>query len=504
MTKQRIFAIITVLFVCISFQAFAVPEKAFVLPVPALAVTLVAGLLAFLVFRRFYRRMGGMVKAGQFAEGTLDRLAEIRDEFKTASRLVAYGLPLLIAGIVLYVYAESAGWSGHLQEWMNLLIRWTHVILGIAWIGASFYFIFLENSLNRTEGLREGLAGNLWAIHGGGFYYVEKYKTAPETLPKNLHWFKYEAYFTWLSGIMLLIVVYYMNAKSFMVDPAVKDLSSGAAISIGIGSLVAGWFFYDFLCSTSLINKKMWFGVVMFAFISLMSWLLSQYLSGRAAYIHIGAMIGTMMAGNVFRVIIPSQKALVKAAKEGKPVDPSLGQFAGLRSLHNNYFTLPVIFIMISNHFPATFGNAYQWAVLAGLTLASALVRHYINQHEKGISERWIIPVATLMIMAMVFVTRPQTSSSSSKNTEPVAFSQVQPIIQKRCMQCHAENPTDDVNVTAPNGIKFDNPKDIVRMAERIKVRAVTTKTMPQGNKTGITDEERELIGRWIDQGAKL
>lgn len=393
--------------------------------------------------------------------------------------------------------------ESHVIEWLNLLVRWTHVIFGISWIGASFYFIFLENSLNRTENLRDGLAGNLWAIHGGGFYYVEKYKIAPEELPKKLHWFKYEAYFTWLSGIVLLMIVYYFNAGSFMVDSAVMDIKPTTSIAIGIASLVIGWVFYDALCKSSIVHKKQTFMIIMFIFIGLMAFILSTILSGRAAYIHVGAVIGTMMAGNVFKVIIPSQKALVRAAKYGKPLDPTLGQNAGLRSLHNNYFTLPVIFIMISNHFPSTFGNTSQWLVLMALTLASVLIRHYINLHEKGQTLKWLLPLATVIIVSLVFVTSPKQSEKSKKYTKKVAFSQAYDIIQKRCVQCHSEKPTDEVQVVAPNGIKFDSASEIIKMADRIMARSVTTKTMPQGNKTQMTDEERVILGAWIEQGAK-
>ncbi len=416
---------------------------------------------------------------------------------------------LLLAPTLLLIYfghreVVKLGLEAHVMEWLNLVVRWAHVVLGISWIGASFYFIFLENSLNRTENLRDELAGNLWAIHGGGFYYVEKYKTAPPVLPKHLHWFKYEAYFTWLSGFVLMTLVYYMNAKAFMIDPSVRNISTEAAIGIGVGTLIGGWILYDLLCKTSLLHKKKLFGVIGFIIIILISIFLSKVLSGRAAFMHVGALIGTIMAGNVFFTIIPSQKALVKAAKEGKPVDPNLGKYAGLRSLHNNYMTLPVIFVMISNHFPSTFGNQYNWAVLGGLTLASVAVRHFINLYEKGKYAMWIIPFATVALIALVLVTAPSTKKLSTKNSAPVSFSQVQPIVSKRCVQCHSSNPTDDVQKTAPNGIMFDTPDQFEKQKDRIMVRVVQTKTMPQANKTGITEEERELIGIWIEQGGKI
>ena len=393
--------------------------------------------------------------------------------------------------------------EAHVLEWLNLIIRWAHVVFGIAWIGASFYFIFLENSLNRTENLRDELAGNLWAIHGGGFYYVEKFKTAPAALPKHLHWFKYEAYFTWLTGMLLLTLVYFMNAKAVMIDQSVRDTSPLAAILIGIFTMFLGWVIYDFLCKTSLLQKKKLFALSGFLIVSAISFFLSKMVSGRAAFMLVGGLLGTIMAGNVFFCIIPSQKALVAAAKANQPANPELGKIAGLRSLHNNYITLPVIFIMISNHFPTTYGSGYNWIVLAVLILASVAVRHFINYYEKGIYLKWMIPVAAVAIFALVIVTAPKPMKSA-KNLPPVAFSQVQPVFQKRCVSCHSANPIDSVNKIAPNGIMFDTPEQIALHADRILVRAVQTKTMPQANKTGMSDEERNLIGVWIGQGAKV
>ena len=355
--------------------------------------------------------------------------------------------------------------------------------------------------MNRTKNLRDELAGNLWAIHGGGFYYIEKYKGAPGKLPEKLHWFKYEAYFTWLSGIILLMLVYYMNAKSFMIDPSVNNIKPGIAVLIGISSLVAGWFIYDLMCQSSLLKKPKLFGAVGFIILILISFILSKYLSGRAAFIHVGALLGTIMAGNVFFVIIPSQKNLVNAAKKNLPPDLEQAKYAGLRSLHNNYIVLPVIFVMISNHFPGTFAPTFNWAILAGLTIGSVAVRHYINLYEKEKADGWFLVIGAISLFALVFVTSPATLKN---NNTPIAFSEVKPIFQKRCESCHSSHPTDDIQKVAPNGIAFDTPEQIAKMSERILFRVVQTKTMPQGNKTGITETEREMIGRWIAQGAKL
>lgn len=428
-----------------------------------------------------------------------EEIAEHLKEVRTYLYSIASIIGLTAMATAVYLWADLNGWSAHLNDWLHLVIRWAHVVLGIAWIGASFYFIFLENSLNRTKGLRDELDGNLWAIHGGGFYYVEKYKAAPGQLPEKLHWFKYEAYFTWLSGMMLLMMVYYFNAEAYMVDPSVSGITPFAAILIGLGTIIGGWFIYDVLCSTSLLHKKKAFALTGFLIIVIISWILSHLLSGRAAFMHIGALLGTIMAGNVFFVIIPSQKALVRAAKAGLPPDPAPGKYAGLRSLHNNYITLPVIFVMISNHFPVTFGQSWNWIILAVLTIASVAVRHYINQHEKGIRSELMLPFAFIALIALVMVTAPRRTDGSG---EKVTFSQVEPVIKQRCATCHSENPTDETQASAPNGIRFDTPAQIKKMADRILVRAVHTRTMPQGNKTNITEEERELIGRWIAQGA--
>jgi uncharacterized membrane protein len=400
-----------------------------------------------------------------------------------------------------YPIVTEAGLNAHLMEWLHLVVRWAHVVLGIAWIGASFYFIFLENSLNRKKNLRDEIAGNLWAIHGGGFYYIEKYKSAPGVIPEKLHWFKYEAYFTWLTGMILLVLVYYMNAKSFMVDPAVNSISTGTAVGIGIISLFAGWFIYDLLCRSPLLSRPKVFGIISFFILVIISYVLSKFLSGRAAFIHVGALLGTIMAGNVFFVIIPAQKELVNASLKNLPLNPEKSKYAGLRSLHNNYITLPVIFVMISNHFPGTFASTYNWLILAILTIGSISVRHYINLYEKEIYSSWFLVLGTISLFALVFITSPK--KSSLPEIAPVKFSEVQTIIAKRCISCHSTNPTDDIQKVPPNGLKLETPEEIVKVSDRIMFRVVQTKTMPQGNKTGITDAERTLLGAWIDQGSK-
>lgn len=412
----------------------------------------------------------------------------------------ATGFAIIALLNVIYLLVAGSPYEGHFREWLNIVVRLIHITFGIAWIGASFYFVFLENSLNRTKNLRDELAGNLWAVHGGGFYYVEKYKLAPKTIPKELHWFKYEAYFTWLSGFCLLSVVYYLNAKSFLIDPNVLDISPVTGIWISIASLVVGWIVYDLLCRTPLLQKGVWFAILGFLILTGFAYFYSQVFSSRAAYIHFGAVIGTMMAGNVFFVIIPAQKAMVKAAKEGSPLDPKLGKYAGLRSLHNNYFTLPVLFVMISNHFPSTFGHEYNWAVLAAISLGTAGVKHYLNLMEKGQKSVWVMPISVVILLGVVFVTSPDQINRECE-TE-IGFTEVYSIFNQRCTSCHSSQPTDDVWSSPPNGIVYDTPEDIVKLTDKIMQRVVITKTMPQNNKTGITPEEREIIRCWIEQGA--
>ncbi len=422
---------------------------------------------------------------------------ESDNEFKTI--LIFTPLVFFVA-YLSYTIAKQYGVGGHAMEWFNLLVRWTHVIIGIAWIGASFYFIFLENSLNRTKNLRDELAGNLWAVHGGGFYYLEKYKVAPKQLPDKLHWFKYEAYFTWITGIMLLFIVFYFNAKEMLIDNSVMDLESWQAIAIGLGTLTVGWILYDLLSKSKIAENGWLFATIGFVVVTAVGYFLTQVFSSRGAYIHVGAFLGTLMAGNVFSGIIPAQKALVAAVKKGELPDPKLGKKAGLRSLHNNYMTLPVVFIMISNHFPSTFGNEYNWAILSGLFLASGLFKHYLNLSEKGIHANWILPVSTFMIFTLAYVSSPTYNSNNDDIIKNVSFEQVNTIIQNRCVTCHSTNPTDDTWKSAPNGVKFDTKEEILLKKEKIMTRVVTTSNMPLANKTNMTDEERLVIKSWIFQ----
>lgn len=405
---------------------------------------------------------------------------------------------LALAGLAYYYFRDSI-YIGHVQEWMNIIIRWLHITFGIAWIGTSFFFVFMENSLHKNKE-RPELKGDLWMLHGGGFWFVEKYQVAPKVMPRGVHWFKYEAYFTWLTGFGLLFVVYYFNAEAMLLKSG-TDLTSTSAIIISIASLAIGYLIYHLLSLTPLLKKPLYFGITIFTILIGFAYFYTEIFNARAAFIHFGALIGTFMAGNVFFVIIPAQKAMVKATQEKTYLDPAIGQFAGLRSFHNNYFTLPVLFVMISNHFPTTFGHEYPWLILALITIASAAVKHYLNLKEKNQQSVWVIPIATLVLLSTVFITAPEPVGGEC---EEVSFTEIWPIIQERCVTCHSSSPTDDVWTAPPNGVVYDVPSDITKLTDKIMQRVVITKTMPQNNKTGITPEERDKLRCWIEQGGKI
>ena len=469
---------------------------------PVILLIVLAAILLMLVVMTYYLRS---VKVHyDEADEAGEQGVEEKKEGMSASQTFVYTSIVLVSVsmvIVIYLMLRGTIWEGHLMEWMNIIIRLMHITFGIAWIGASFYFVFLENALNRTKDVRDELAGNLWAIHGGGFYYLEKYKVAPQKIPKHLHWFKYEAYFTWLSGFCLLFVVYYFNASAMLIDKNILDISPLAGIGIGVGSFIVAWIIYDLLCKSPLIKKGFWFTLTGFIISIGFAYFYSRVFNSRAAYIHFGAMLGSIMVANVFFVIIPAQKAMVKAAREGKPLDAQLGKNAGMRSLHNNYFTLPVLFVMISNHFPSTFGNEYPWLILAIMTLGTAGVKHYLNLKEKGQLSVWVMPVSVLILLGGAFMTAPEKPGACKSE---VSFTEVNAIIQQRCITCHSAKPTDNVYTAAPNGIMYDTPADIVKLKDKIMQRVVITKTMPQNNKTNITQKERDLIRCWIEQGASL
>jgi uncharacterized membrane protein len=393
-------------------------------------------------------------------------------------------------------------------DWLNLVIRWSHMIAGISWIGASLYFVWLDNHLETPKNpadVANGMYGEIWAVHGGGFYHNQKFMTGPrnEPLPGDLHWFKWEAYTTWLSGIALLAVVYWSDAATYMIDPSVADITPGAAIAISIGTLVAGWLVYDALCRVLGRNPQVLAAAVAL-FVLLADFGLFHVFGARAAYIHVGAMIGTIMVANVFFVIIPGQRKMLDQIRAGQTPDPTPGINGKIRSVHNTYFTFPVLFIMISNHFPITYANSYGWLVLAAISVAGVLVRQFFVLADKA---RYVaaLPVAAAVLLfatAFVVAPHPAPATAGAGAAAPVAFAAVAPIVAMRCAVCHAAHPTQAGFATAPEGVLLDTPDHIAGNAQRIYAQAVASHAMPIGNITHITDAERAQLAAWIAGGA--
>ena len=391
-----------------------------------------------------------------------------------------------------------------LLDWLDLIVRWIHIIVGIAWIGTSFYFNWLDSRLDRKID-NDNVEGELWSVHSGGFYHINKLKGPPKEFPKELHWFKWEAYTTWISGFALLIIVYYLNAESIMIDKNVNDISSLTAIVTSLTFLLGSWFVYDLLCKSKLINNTILFSLICLLLATITSYLLTKIYGSRAAYVHIGACLGTIMAANVFRVIIPSQKNMVDAALANKKPDLQKGMSAKTRSIHNNYITLPVLFIMISAHFPFTYGHKYNWLILALISIIGASVRHFFNLRNKKRYNVWILPTAAVgMICLMLYVSVPKITQNDqiTKFNDNISFSEVNNIIKYRCTVCHSENPTFEGYEDPPLGIVFDTSEDIIKNIDKIKAQVINSDIMPPGNITGITEVERNKINLWIKLGA--
>ena len=383
--------------------------------------------------------------------------------------------------------------------WGDLLFRWLHVVAAIAWIGSSFYFIALDHHLAPPADPRDaerGVGGEAWEIHGGGFYRVEKFRVAPHTLPEPLYWFKWEAYTTWLSGFALFVVVFFIHPQTFLVDRSVAPLSSWEAIVLAVGGLVLAWLYYDLACR--LFGRDEWLlAIAVFAFVVLSAYVASQLFAARAAYLEVGAMLGTIMAANVFFVIIPAHWELVRAKEAGREPDPRWNARGKQRSVHNNYFTLPVVFAMLSNHFPFTYGHAHAWVVLVCLMAIGALTRHFFNLRHKGQNAWWILAVAAAGIVALAIWLRPHNSTAATAGPVP-AFTQVQSIIDQRCVPCHAVHPTMPGISPAPGGIAFNTAAKIRLLAGLIKTAAVDSHLMPPSNVTNITQGERDVLARWL------
>jgi uncharacterized membrane protein len=395
--------------------------------------------------------------------------------------------------------------DAYVLEWLTLLGRWFHVIAGIAWIGASFYFVWLDAHLHtpryRDEAERLGIGGEVWSVHGGGFYRAQKFVVAPPELPEPLHWFKWEAYATWLSGMFMLVLVYWLGAGVYLVDPALPALAPATAVAIAAAFLIGGWLVYDRLCRSPLGGHESALASALFVLVSLAAWGLCQLFPGRAAYMHFGAMLGTIMAANVFFVIIPGQKALVAAKRDGRAPDPTHGMRGRQRSVHNTYFTLPVIFTMIAHHHATLSQHRWNWLALVGVSLAGALIRLYVVMRHRGRS-RPLLALAGVISLAGVFaLVMPPPPGPQA--TGPVDFAQVRTVIEARCAGCHAARPSWPGFAAAPKGVVLDSPEAIVRQAAAIHQQTVTSRAMPIGNLTVITETERALLDAWYRSGAR-
>ena len=401
--------------------------------------------------------------------------------------------------------------TDYIIEWLSLLGRWLHVITGIAWIGASFYFVWLDNHLlpPKKQELKDiGVGGELWALHGGGFYNAMKYKVAPPTLPEHLHWFYWEAYSTWMSGFFLLCLMYYGQAELYLIDPAVMALSKLQAILFGLAFLLGGWEVYDLLCRSPLGRHERALSGVLAVLLAVDAWALCHVFSGRGAYIEFGATLGSIMVANVFFVIIPGQRALVQAKTEGREPDPVHGQRGKQRSVHNTYFTLPVLFVMISNHYAMTYGASCNWLALIGMTGAGAGIRAWFvarhKAHERG-GKTSPLPLAfgllALAATALLLVPRPQPALASVAPPAALEFQQVQGIVQQRCTACHAAVPTQAGFGAAPKGILLDTPEHILAHSTEMG-KQIGSRVMPLGNLTQMTDAERATVMAWIQHGS--
>jgi uncharacterized membrane protein len=389
--------------------------------------------------------------------------------------------------------------SAFVVEWLNLLVRWAHMIVGIGWIGTSFYFIALDLSLRKREGMHEGVYGTAWEVHGGGFYQVEKYLVAPKELPPDLVWYKWEAYLTWATGFLLLIVQYYWNADAFLISRDVLPMLPAEAIVISIASLLAGWFIYDWLCKSRIGKNTLALAIAVFILIVAASWFFSHVFSGRGALIHVGAFVGTIMAVNVFGIIIPNQRKIVASLIAGEKPDPRLGAIGKQRSVHNNYLTLPVLLMMVSNHYPMLSSHPQSWLIVALIIVMGASVRHFLNRHDAGdpfLKIGWALPVAAVALGAAIFMTAPRENTAMAGLS--VSEGEVLNIVGKHCVMCHSAHPSHEGFDAPPKDVVLGSIDDIRKHAAQIMVQAVNGDTMPLGNETGMTREERDKLGAFL------
>jgi uncharacterized membrane protein len=431
-----------------------------------------------------------------FIGGAALRHFLVRHEVGDPLSKIAWTLPVIFVALGgAWLLSSSPLFS---LDWANLFIRWGHMIAGIAWIGTSFYFVALDFSLRKEATMPPGVGGEVWEVHGGGFYHVRKYLTAPETLPKDLIWFKWEAYLTWVTGFLLLVVLYYLQADSYLIDPNVMPLTQWQAIAISVASLILGWLLYTALCKSPVGRGTGLLAACLFVMLLAFAYGYTHVFSGRGAFIHIGALIGTIMAANVFMVIIPNQRKITAALLKGEKPDPRLGAIGKQRSLHNTYLTLPVLAMMVSNHVPMITDNAHAW-VLAGLViLAGGLARHFLVRTEVGDRHAdlaWTLPLIGAALALGLIITQP---GKLVLFPGEVADAEALSIVQARCASCHAAQPTDATIKVAPKGVHLETLEQLKRYAAQIQVQAVQNKAMPLANRTGMLDEERAKLGTWI------
>ena len=405
-----------------------------------------------------------------------------------------------------------------LWEWLAFAVRWLHVITAIAWIGSSFYFVALDLGLTKAPGLPKGAHGEEWQVHGGGFYHINKYLVAPERMPEHLTWFKWESYATWLSGAALLMVTYWAGANLYLIEPAKADLAIWQAILISGGSLAVGWLIYDGLCKSPLGNRPTVLMLLLFAALVAMGWAYDQIFTGRAALLHLGAFTATIMTANVFLIIMPNQRIVVADLKAGRPADPKYGKIAKLRSTHNNYLTLPVIFLMLSNHYPLAFASQYNWLIAALIFLMGVTIRHFFNtMHARKGYQWWTWAVTTMLFigvmwLASIGVNQDSYDEAMARPLTPVetrfaeaeGFEDASQAVIGRCSMCHAREPVWDGIRTAPKGVLLETPADIARAAHQVYVQAGLTDAMPPANVTGMEDAERDAILRWFREVGPL
>ena len=390
----------------------------------------------------------------------------------------------------------------YLAEWANLLIRWLHLITGIAWIGTSFYFIGLDNQLDPPRDGNPRVKGEQWSIHGGGFYHKQKYAVAPAELPEKLHWFKWEAYWTWISGFTLFVLIYWGNASTYLIGPQVLDLSPAVAVAISAAMLAGGWVVYDLICRSKFGEDETKLSIAMVVLLVVAAFVACHIFSGRGAFLQVGAMTGTIMVANVAMVIMPGQRKMVAAMREGRDPDPKYGRWGKQRSVHNTYLTLPVLFLMISPHYPMTWSHEWNWVVLLAITLAGALVRQYFVSRQFGRNPILLPVVATAVIVGLMVLLRPAPAPSLAGVAVPTV-AEVQAIAASHCASCHAARPTFDGIAVAPKGVMLETPAQLRRWAQATR-QQVQTEAMPPGNMTDMTAEERAKILAWIAAGAPL